>query len=146
MLLLGLMVLSIHGHCQEPLTDTDILAAHVESKTTEEQSSNISFLQSRSDRFIARYNPFTLTFGGMMFVYQRMLSPQLAPECLYHPSCSSYSKQLIREYGLVKGAVASADRLMRCNRVAVFDIHPMHLDEQTKKAVESIELYQKENP
>ncbi len=146
MILVGLMVLSMNGHCQDPLSDTDILAAHVGSKTAEGQSNDISFLQSRSDRLIARYNPFTLTFGGMMYVYQRLLSPQLPSECLYHPTCSSYSKQLIREYGLVKGAVATADRLMRCNRVAVFDIHPMHLDEQTGKVVESIELYQKENP
>jgi len=92
---------------------------------------------------VLRYNPIALTFGGLMFVYQRFMSPQLPSECLYHPSCSSFSKSLISEYGLVVGVAATADRLMRCNRVAVFDIHPMHLDEVSGKVREEPDIYRK---
>ncbi len=103
-------------------------------------------MQSRSDRLVVRYNPLNLTFGGLMFVYQRFLSPQLAAECLYHTSCSAFSKELIYEYGLVKGVVATADRLLRCNRIAVFDIHPMNIHPISGKAVETPAIYGSDKP
>jgi putative membrane protein insertion efficiency factor len=38
-----------------------------------------------------------------------------APVCKYHPSCSEYSALAYREFGLVRGTVKSAWRLLRCN-------------------------------
>ncbi len=35
--------------------------------------------------------------------------------CKYHPSCSQYAVDAFREYGLARGAVLSAWRLLRCN-------------------------------
>jgi uncharacterized protein len=35
--------------------------------------------------------------------------------CKYHPSCSQYSIDAFREYGLLRGAVLTCWRLARCN-------------------------------
>jgi uncharacterized protein len=48
-------------------------------------------------------------------VYQRFLSPALAPRCKYEPSCSRYAEQAIERYGILRGSVLAAWRLLRCN-------------------------------
>lgn len=47
--------------------------------------------------------------------YQRLLSPLLPARCKYHPSCSQYALDAFREYGLLRGVVLAAWRLLRCN-------------------------------
>ena len=37
------------------------------------------------------------------------------PVCRYYPSCSEYSSLAYREFGLVRGTVKTAWRLLRCN-------------------------------
>ena len=66
-------------------------------------------------------NPFYHLLSAGMYVYQRCVSPVIARSCAYSPSCSGYSKALIKEYGLLKGSVCTADRLMRCNRITLAD-------------------------
>jgi uncharacterized protein len=52
---------------------------------------------------------------GLIRVYQRVLSPLLGPRCKYYPSCSEYAVQAIGRYGILRGAVLAAWRLLRCN-------------------------------
>jgi putative membrane protein insertion efficiency factor len=47
--------------------------------------------------------------------YQRALSPLLGPRCKYYPSCSEYAVQAIGRYGMLRGSVLAAWRLLRCN-------------------------------
>jgi putative membrane protein insertion efficiency factor len=47
--------------------------------------------------------------------YQRLLSPALPARCKYHPSCSAYAVQAIESYGILRGCVLAAWRLLRCN-------------------------------
>jgi putative membrane protein insertion efficiency factor len=47
--------------------------------------------------------------------YQRLLSPLLPARCKYHPSCSQYTADALREFGLLRGLVLGAWRLLRCN-------------------------------
>ena len=47
--------------------------------------------------------------------YQRVLSPALPARCKYHPSCSAYAVQAIESYGILRGCVLAAWRLLRCN-------------------------------
>ena len=47
--------------------------------------------------------------------YQRFISPGLPQRCRYHPSCSRYAVQAIRQYGILRGLVLAAWRLLRCN-------------------------------
>ena len=48
-------------------------------------------------------------------LYQRAISPGLPARCKYHPSCSQYAVTAFRRYGILRGFVLSAWRLLRCN-------------------------------
>jgi putative membrane protein insertion efficiency factor len=47
--------------------------------------------------------------------YQVVLSPLLGGRCKYHPSCSHYAVQAVERYGILRGLVLAAWRLLRCN-------------------------------
>ena len=48
-------------------------------------------------------------------VYQRVISPALPRRCKYEPTCSLYAVQAIRRFGILRGLVLAAWRLLRCN-------------------------------
>ena len=48
-------------------------------------------------------------------LYQRWISPAIAPRCRYYPTCSDYAVQAIRELGPIRGLILAAWRLLRCN-------------------------------
>ena len=81
---------------------------------------------------ILRYNPVSLAFGGLMFVYQRIISPQISAECPYEISCSNFSKASIQRFGLIKGIALTSGRLMRCCKVAAIDINPLYINDKGK--------------
>ena len=47
--------------------------------------------------------------------YQRFISPAFPRRCRYHPTCSDYAVQALRRYGILRGCVLAAWRLLRCN-------------------------------
>jgi putative membrane protein insertion efficiency factor len=48
-------------------------------------------------------------------LYQRLISPALPRRCKYHPTCSAYAAQALRELGPARGTIVAAWRLARCN-------------------------------
>jgi putative membrane protein insertion efficiency factor len=48
-------------------------------------------------------------------VYQKTLSPALPRRCKYEPTCSRYAVEAIRSYGILRGVVLAAWRVLRCN-------------------------------
>ena len=48
-------------------------------------------------------------------LYQRAISPLMGRHCKYHPTCSAYAVQAIREFGPARGLVLAGWRLLRCN-------------------------------
>ena len=48
-------------------------------------------------------------------LYRRVVSPLLPPRCKYYPSCSEYAIQAVSEFGILRGLVLAAWRLLRCN-------------------------------
>ena len=51
-------------------------------------------------------------------LYQRFVSPMIAPRCRFYPSCSQYAIEAIEKHGVLRGLFLSAARLVRC--------HPFH--------------------
>jgi uncharacterized protein len=47
--------------------------------------------------------------------YQRWVSPAMPRRCKYEPTCSAYAVQAVREFGILRGLVLAAWRLLRCN-------------------------------
>jgi putative membrane protein insertion efficiency factor len=54
---------------------------------------------------------------GLIF-YQRVISPLKPATCRFYPTCSEYSIQAVRKYGVVKGLWLTVKRLSKC--------HPFH--------------------
>ena len=54
-------------------------------------------------------------FVAPVRLYQRAISPALPQRCKYHPSCSSYAVEAVRRYGILRGLLLAAWRLLRCN-------------------------------
>jgi len=51
-------------------------------------------------------------------VYQWAIRPLIPPACRFHPTCSAYALEAIRQYGAGKGLLLSVRRILRC--------HPWH--------------------
>lgn len=47
--------------------------------------------------------------------YRRWISPGLPRRCKYEPTCSAYAMEAIRRFGVAKGILLAAWRLLRCN-------------------------------
>jgi putative membrane protein insertion efficiency factor len=58
-------------------------------------------------------------------LYQRFISPLIAPRCRYYPSCSTYAVDAIRGYGILRGLVLAGWRLLRCNPLSRGGIDPV---------------------
>lgn len=105
-------------------------------------SNDQQILKTKHKNFAASYNPVTLTFKSAMLLYQNILSPQLSRECPYEITCSNFCKQSIKEYGLIKGTILGADRILRCNRISILDVHAADVDVNTGKIVDLPSKYQ----
>lgn len=55
---------------------------------------------------------------GLIIIYQRLISPLTGPTCRFHPSCSSYTRQAVARFGVVRGLLMGLWRIARC--------HPLH--------------------
>ncbi len=115
----------------------------IQSKNFHQQGhkQDVSFMIMDQRSKIVKYNPVSLVFGGMLYIYQKLISHQLSAGCRFYPSCSAFSKQAIQEFGLVKGIALSADRLARCNRVAATSYHPVRLDKKSGKIKETMDIF-----
>jgi putative membrane protein insertion efficiency factor len=61
---------------------------------------------------------------GMIRIYQHTISPDHSPlmtrllpggVCRFYPSCSQYTYEAIEKYGVIKGSIMGAWRILRCN-------------------------------
>ncbi len=50
--------------------------------------------------------------------YRKLISPFIGRHCRFYPSCSAYTHEAIKKYGLPKGMILGTKRLLRC--------HPFH--------------------
>jgi putative membrane protein insertion efficiency factor len=57
----------------------------------------------------------TTMLMALIGAYQRWISPGLPRRCKYHPTCSAYAVEAIRELGPLRGSIVAGWRLLRCN-------------------------------
>lgn len=51
-------------------------------------------------------------------VYQVTLRPFMGAHCRYHPTCSQYGLDALREHGAIRGGWMTARRVLRCHPFA----------------------------
>jgi putative component of membrane protein insertase Oxa1/YidC/SpoIIIJ protein YidD len=127
---LFLSIYSIQANCQ--ISDAALLLNnnHIDS-TKIEKKKKVTYV-FKGKNWFTKYNPLSLIFGGGLFFYQKVISPQIVMGCVFNPSCSNFSKGCVHEFGVVKGVFLSADRLTRCTRLSSIDFHPIMFDEHDK--------------
>ena len=54
-------------------------------------------------------------FIFLIKLYQKYLSPLKSTKCPYIPTCSQYGLEAIQKYGVLKGGLLAAWRILRCN-------------------------------
>ena len=59
--------------------------------------------------------------------YQNLISPLLPPLCRFHPSCSQYAVEALREHGSVRGSFMASKRILRCNPLFEGGLDPVPL-------------------
>ncbi|QDT06434.1 Putative membrane protein insertion efficiency factor [Rubripirellula lacrimiformis] len=47
--------------------------------------------------------------------YQIAISPLLGPNCRFTPTCSQYTIESIRKFGVIRGIYRGTRRIMRCH-------------------------------
>jgi hypothetical protein len=52
---------------------------------------------------------------GLLWVYQRFISPLTPPSCRYYPSCSQYAVIAVQRHGALRGTWLAVRRLGRCH-------------------------------
>lgn len=79
-----------------------------------------------------------LAATGLIRLYQKFISSQDKPACNFHPTCSRFGMACIQEYGVLRGILLTADRLLRCNGSQAAHYHK---DAVTGKYVDLVSDY-----
>ena len=61
------------------------------------------------------YNLVGKTIHLAIRVYQCCISPFMVNSCRYYPSCSSYCKDCIHDFGIFRGGLLALKRLSKCH-------------------------------
>ena len=64
--------------------------------------------------------------------YKFAISPLFLPACRYMPTCSDYALEAIERYGVLRGSLMAAGRLLRCHPFVHggYDPVPVHFHEE----------------
>ncbi|MFN8160395.1 MAG: membrane protein insertion efficiency factor YidD [Solirubrobacterales bacterium] len=60
-----------------------------------------------------------------ILAYQRWISPLLPRRCRYEPTCSAYTVEAIRRFGVGRGLLMGGWRLLRCNPLSDGGLDPV---------------------
>ena len=78
-------------------------------------------------------NIFTHLLIKFIKIYKFLVSPLLGDSCRYYPSCSDYSIDSLKTYGLFKGFFLSVKRIFSCHPWANGGFDPVKKKMKVKK-------------
>ena len=56
---------------------------------------------------------------SLINIYKMIISPYLTPSCRYLPTCSEYTIECLKTYGLIKGISKSTKRILSCHPIKI---------------------------
>jgi len=71
-----------------------------------------------------KLNPLTYLSGGLLYVYQNVISVHIQADCQYHISCSENMKQSIKKRGIIVGILNGLNQLSNCGGNITQDYPP----------------------
>ena len=147
LILLLLMGVSIQIVGKAQKTDIELVMAKPIIKAEDyayykRSGNDAKLMEMRKRTLFSKINPVSWLFRGAMFTYQNVISPQLSKTCPYEITCSNFSKQAIKKFGLIKGVCLSADRVMRCNRIALSEIGMTKINRQNGSIIDPLNDYE----
>ena len=78
---------------------------------------------------------------GLIRGYQLIISPVLGPHCRHVPSCSHYTIEAIREWGVLRGFYLGLKRVGRCHPWGTHGYDPVpRRDQREEKPTSRIEV------
>ena len=82
-------------------------------------------------------NIFTNILIKLIKIYKFIISPLLGPSCRYLPTCSDYSLEALRKFGLIRGIFISLKRILSCHPIKFLGggdgFDPVKKEMKTKK-------------
>jgi putative component of membrane protein insertase Oxa1/YidC/SpoIIIJ protein YidD len=121
--------------------DLSLVASTRYSETAFDER-KIVWMRPAKGSLLWEYNPLSLAFATLLFLYQAEVSPQLALNCPHSPTCSEFARQAIEQCGLPQGLLLAADRLLRCNQCGISEISDNHRDSQSGRVLDPIKDYE----
>ena len=126
-----------------------LIAVLLVSPAFADEAADLAFIRKANPiaipkpREVVRFNPqetsaLKLAATGLIRLYQKFISSQDKPACNFTPSCSRFGMACIQEYGILRGMLLTADRLLRCNGSQ--STHH-HKDEATGKYIDPVSAY-----
>jgi len=58
-------------------------------------------------------------------IYKWVISPMMPRACRYYPTCSVYSAEAIKRFGIIRGGFLSVRRILSCNPLGKGGIDPV---------------------
>ena len=78
-------------------------------------------------------NIFTYIIIKLIKLYKFLISPLLGHSCRYLPTCSDYSIDALKTFGLFKGLFLSLKRILSCHPWGSGGFDPVKKDMKVKK-------------
>tara|TARA_X000000368_G_scaffold170195_1_gene134289 strand:+ start:677 stop:916 length:240 start_codon:yes stop_codon:yes gene_type:complete len=78
-------------------------------------------------------NIFTYLLIKLIKIYKFLISPLLGNSCRYFPTCSEYSIEALKMYGLLKGIYLSLRRIFSCHPWGNSGFDPVKKEMKVKK-------------
>lgn len=75
---------------------------------------------------------FSYPFIFLIKVYQYTISPLLPGACRHAPTCSHYTLEAIKEWGVIKGIWLGAKRISKCHPWGTSGVDPVPKKECSK--------------
>jgi putative membrane protein insertion efficiency factor len=79
----------------------------------------------------------------LIAIYKYLISPFTPASCRHQPTCSTYSQQAIKKYGIVEGSFLSIKRIGKCHPWGTYGYDP--LPQYRFKRYKKASLYSKFN-
>ena len=78
-------------------------------------------------------NIFVYLLIKLIKIYKFLISPLLGNSCRYFPTCSEYSIESLKTYGLFKGLLLSVKRILSCHPWGRGGLDPVKKEMKVKK-------------